>query len=103
MRQTLDGQVRFLYRKNQMYTKRWIYFLALDIFLGRYGIPEALASDNAKAYIHDELKKKAKEAGVFYKLTDPYSPWQNRAEGEIRKIKWPSGCWMVRSRSLRQL
>jgi preprotein translocase subunit Sss1 len=75
----------------------------LDLFLGRYGIPEALVSDNAKAYIHGDFKKKAKEAGVFCKLTDPYSPWQNRAEGEIREIKRLSGRWMVRSRSPRRL
>jgi hypothetical protein len=37
----------------------------LDLFLGRYGIPEALVSHNAKAYIHGDSNKKAKEAGVF--------------------------------------
>jgi transposase InsO family protein len=59
---------------------------SLDLFVGRYGIPEALVSDNAKAYIGVEFRKKAKQAGIFCKLTDPYSNLQNRAEGEIREI-----------------
>jgi hypothetical protein len=37
---------------------------SLDLFLGRYGIPESLLSDNAKACIHGDYKKKAKQAGV---------------------------------------
>ena len=57
-----------------------------DMFLSRYGIPEALVSDGAKAYLGGNFKKKAREACVFCKLTDPYSPWQNRAEGEIREV-----------------
>jgi transposase InsO family protein len=56
----------------------------LDHFLGRYGIPEALISDGAMAYTGGDFKKKAKQAGIFCKLTDPHSPWQNAAELEIR-------------------
>jgi transposase InsO family protein len=76
---------------------------SLDLFLSRYGIPEALVSDNARAYLGGNFKKKAKEAGIFCKLTDPYSPWQNRAEGEIREIKRLAGRWMVRTKSPRRL
>jgi hypothetical protein len=32
-----------------------------DLFLGSYGIPEALVSDNAKAYIHCDFKRKLKK------------------------------------------
>jgi hypothetical protein len=46
----------------------------LDLLLSRYGIPEALVSDNAQDYIGGNFKKKTKEAGVFCKLTEPYSP-----------------------------
>jgi transposase InsO family protein len=52
----------------------------LDLFLGRYGVPEALVSDGARAYTGGKFKKKAKQAGIFCKLADPYSPWQNAAE-----------------------
>jgi Reverse transcriptase (RNA-dependent DNA polymerase) len=76
---------------------------SLDLFLGRYGIPEALVSDNAKSYIGGTFRKKAREAGIFCKLTDPHSPWQNRAEGEIREIKRLAGRWLVKSKSPRRL
>jgi transposase InsO family protein len=59
----------------------------LDLFLGRYGVPEALISDGAKAYTGGEFRKKAKQAGIICKLTDPYSPLQNRSESEIREVK----------------
>jgi transposase InsO family protein len=49
----------------------------LDIFLSRYGIPEALISDGARAYTGGRFRQKARDAGCFCKLTDPYSPWQN--------------------------
>jgi hypothetical protein len=75
---------------------------SLDTFFTNYGIPEALVSDGAKAYT-GEFKKKAKEAGCRCKVTDPYSPWQNRAEGEIREVKRLAGRWMVRTKSPRRL
>ena len=75
----------------------------LDLFLGRYGVPETLISDGAKAYIGGEFKKKAKQAGIFCKLTDPYSPWQNCAESEIREVKRLVTRWQVRSKSPRRL
>jgi hypothetical protein len=57
----------------------------LDIYLGRYGIPEALISDGAKSYTGGKYRKKAKQAGIFCKITDPCCPWQNCAESEIRE------------------
>ena len=75
----------------------------LDLFLSRYGIPEALVSDGAQAYLGGQFKKKAKEAGCFCKVTDPYSPWQNHAEGEIREVKRLAGRWMLKARSPRRL
>jgi transposase InsO family protein len=56
----------------------------LDSFLCRYGIPESLISDGSKSYTGGEYRKKAKQAGIFCKLTYPYSPWQNHAKSEIR-------------------
>ena len=75
----------------------------LDLFLSRYGIPEALVSDGAKAYQGGKFKQRAREAGCYCKVTDPYSPWQNRAETEIREVKRLAGRWMVRTRSPRRL
>jgi hypothetical protein len=75
----------------------------LDLFLSHYGIPEALVSDGAKAYTGGLFKKEAREAGIFCKLTDPYSPWKNRAKGAIREVKRLAGRWMVRTRSPHRL
>jgi hypothetical protein len=40
----------------------------LDLFLSRYGIPEALVSDGAKAYTSGLFKKKTKGAGILATL-----------------------------------
>jgi hypothetical protein len=37
----------------------------LDLFLGRYDIPEALISDGVKSYTGGAYRKKAKQAGIF--------------------------------------
>jgi hypothetical protein len=73
----------------------------LALFLGRYGIPEVLISDSAKSYTVGEFRKKAKQVGIFCKLTDPYSPWQNRAKSEIREVKQLASKWTVKSQSPR--
>jgi hypothetical protein len=46
----------------------------LDVFLSRYGIPEALISDGARLYQGGKFRKKARQAGCRCKVTDPYSP-----------------------------
>jgi hypothetical protein len=67
----------------------------LDLFLSRYVIPEALVSDGVKEYTSGVFRRNAREAGIFCKLTDPNSPWQNRAKGEIREVEHLAGQWMV--------
>ena len=63
----------------------------------------SIVSDGAKAYQGGKFKQRAREAGCYCKVTDPYSPWQNRAETEIREVKRLAGRWMVRTRSPRRL
>jgi hypothetical protein len=75
----------------------------LDLFLGRYGIHEALISDGAKSYTGGEYRKKEKQAGIFCKLTYPYSPWKNRDESEIREVKPLASKWTIKSQSPRRL
>jgi hypothetical protein len=75
----------------------------LYLFLGRYGIPEALISDGAKSNTGGEYRKKAKQAGIFCKLDDPYSAWQNRGESEIREVKRLASKWTVELQSPRRL
>jgi hypothetical protein len=54
-----------------------------------------LISDNAKELTQGQFAKKARQAQCPIDMTDPYSPFQNRAEGEIRELKRLSGRWMV--------
>jgi hypothetical protein len=58
-----------------------------------------LISDNAKELTQGEFAKKARQAQCPIDLTDTYSPWQNRAESEIRELKKFSGRWMVKKKS----
>lgn len=46
----------------------------LKLFLKRFGIPESLISDGARALIAGKFKQAAREAGCHLKMTDPYSP-----------------------------
>ena len=47
--------------------------------------------------------KKACQAQCPQDVTDPYSPWQNHAESEVRELKCLSGRWMVKMHSPQQL
>ncbi|MGH3053527.1 MAG: hypothetical protein ACRDL7_00940, partial [Gaiellaceae bacterium] len=60
---------------------------ALSEFIQDVGIPQSLHTDNAK----EETMGKWKEVRLNCQLrqteTEPYSPWQNRAERTIREVK----------------
>jgi hypothetical protein len=51
------------------------------------GVPQVLITDDAPELVKDEFRRKALEAGCQTKVCEPYSPWQNRAEGSIRELK----------------
>jgi hypothetical protein len=71
----------------------------LDDFFHRYGVPTNLISDNAKELTQGEFARKARQAQCPIDLTDTYSPWQTRAESEIRELKRLSGRWMAKKKS----
>lgn len=56
-------------------------------FIQLVGIPHTIHSDDAKVFLHGEFKKSCRKYGVKQTFTEPYSPWQNRAEGAIRELK----------------
>jgi hypothetical protein len=41
--------------------------------------------DGSKEQTMGKFHQKAREMGMRIKQTEPYSPWQNAAEGAIRK------------------
>ena len=61
--------------------------LALTDFVQNVGIPSTLVSDNAGAETKSKFKNKTSDYGIQVRTTEPYPPWQNCAEGEIKEIK----------------
>jgi hypothetical protein len=50
-------------------------------------IPEAIVTDGAGEEIGGDWKQTINKYRIHGKRTEPYSPWQNRAEREIRELK----------------
>jgi hypothetical protein len=60
---------------------------ALSLLVQRDGVPPVMIMDGAKEQTMGEFRRKAREMGMRIKQTEPYSPWQNAAEGAIREVK----------------
>ena len=54
-------------------------------FIQLVGIPPAIHSDDTKVFQHGDFKSTCRKYQAQHTFTDPYSPWQNRAEGANRK------------------
>jgi ribosomal protein L31E len=60
---------------------------ALNEFIWSVGVPKELISDGAQAGTQGEFGKVIKEYWIRQRITEPHSPWQNRAESTIHEIK----------------
>jgi hypothetical protein len=56
-------------------------------FIQDVGIPAALHSDDAKELVQDRMGQIIRKAWMKPSQSEPYSPWQNRAEIAIKAIK----------------
>jgi hypothetical protein len=56
----------------------------LSTFIHEVGIPASIHSDDAPKLMKGNFKDLCKEFHIPCTYTEPYSPWQNRAEGAIR-------------------
>ena len=56
-------------------------------FVQMVGIPPSIHSDDAKVFKHGTFKKDCMKFQIPQTFTEPYSPWQNRAESGIRELK----------------
>ena len=64
---------------------------ALVNFIQTVGIPEHLITDNAPEEGRGPSTQWRNVVGTYHihqTWTEPHSPWQNKAEGEIREVKW---------------
>jgi hypothetical protein len=51
------------------------------------GVPPTMVLDGSKEQTKGDFKRKLREADCQARQTEPYSPWQQAAEGCIRKLK----------------
>ena len=51
------------------------------------GIPNCIISDGAKEESEGEFRNEINRCHIDYRNTEPYSPWQNKAENIIGIIK----------------
>ena len=56
-------------------------------FIQDFGIPAVLLTDGAAEEKGGAFGDAVKRYHIFHKLSEPYSPWQNRAEAAIRELK----------------
>ena len=71
----------------------------LSLLAQRDGVPPVLIMDGSKEQTKGEFSRKARQMGIRIKQTEPYSPWQNAAEGAIREVKRGAGRKMATTRS----
>jgi hypothetical protein len=61
--------------------------LTLSTFIHDVGIPHSIHSDDAPELMHGKFRALCRDYGTSTTYTEPYNPWQNRAEGGIRELK----------------
>ena len=62
-------------------------FVALNEFCHNIGLPNPIITDNAGEETDGEWERVRKKYLLTQRTTEPYSPWQNKAESEIRELK----------------
>ena len=72
---------------------------SLSLVFQRDGVPPAMILDGSKEQVCGMFRRKLKEAACQLRQTEPYSPWQQAAEGAIREIKRCSSRMMLTTRS----
>ena len=63
-------------------------------FIQGVGIPSSLHSDNHGNFSGGPFAKEVQKYGIQHTFIEPYSPWQNPAEGGIREVKRLAYRWM---------
>ncbi len=83
-----------LYINDLSFTKIYLVKLkseaphTLSAFIHDVGIPHSIHSDDAPELMHGKFHALCQDYSIPTTYTEPHSPWQNRAEGGIRELKW---------------
>jgi hypothetical protein len=75
----------------------------LSLVFQRNGVPPTMVTNDSKEQTKEEFLCKLKEADCHPRVTEPYSTWQQAAEGCIRELKRGSFRKMIRTGSLKCL
>ena len=75
----------------------------LSLLFARYGVPPACICDNAKDMGQGKFHQKLKDAACHLKQLEPYTPWSNAAEKELKKLKKGAGHKLLQSRAPKHL
>ena len=67
---------------------------ALEDFTDDVGVPARLIFDGSgeQTGVNTDFQKNSRRLHINWRLTEPYSLWQNRAEDAIRELKRRSKC-----------
>jgi hypothetical protein len=60
------------------------------------GVPPTMMVDDSKEQTLGEFRQNLREAACHHQVTEPYSPWQQAADGCIRELKRSSSRKMLR-------
>jgi hypothetical protein len=75
----------------------------LSLLFHRDGVPPTMVFDGSKEQCQGDFKRKLCKADCHARQTEPYSPWQQAAEGFIRELKWGVSHKMIKTGSPRVL
>eukprot|EP00804_Cyclotella_cryptica_P024388 CCRYP_018574-RA/>CCRYP_018574-RA protein AED:0.44 eAED:0.44 QI:0/-1/0/1/-1/1/1/0/106 len=70
---------------------------ALGLLFARESVPPKMIVDGARGMKMGEFARKCKEAHCYLRSTEPYSPWSNSTEREIRELKKGAARKLTRS------
>ena len=75
----------------------------VSLLFKRDGVPPAMIMDNSKEQLSTEFRRKLREADCHHRTIEPYSPWSNAAEMNIRELKRGASRKMLRSHAPKKL
>jgi hypothetical protein len=75
----------------------------LSLLFHRDGVPPTMVFDSSKEQCQEDFKRELCEADCHARQTEPYSPWQQAAEGCIHELKQGVSHKMIKTGSPRVL
>jgi hypothetical protein len=84
-------------------TKKGEAHETLSLLFHRDGVPPTMVFEGPKEQTKADFMRKLREADCHTRQTEPYSPWQQAAEGCIRKLKHGVSRKMIKTSSPRVL